>query len=71
MAIARALLRQPRIYLLDEPPSRLDSKTKAEIMKALSTLTAGYTTLVIAHRLSTVMGGSGQASFLSSMSSSH
>ncbi|MBI3345724.1 MAG: ABC transporter ATP-binding protein [Burkholderiales bacterium] len=55
LAIARALLRRPTIFLLDEPTSMLDSKTEAEIMAALRRVTAGCTTLVIAHRLSTAM----------------
>ncbi len=55
LTIARALLRRPLIYLLDEPTSMLDSKTEAEIMLALRRITAGCTTIVIAHRLSTVM----------------
>lgn len=55
LAIARALLRRPQIFLLDEPTSMLDSETEAEIMRALQKRTAGCTTLVIAHRLSTVM----------------
>lgn len=55
LAIARALLRRPQIYLLDEPTSMLDSKTEADIMRALQELTAGHTALLIAHRLSTVM----------------
>lgn len=55
LAVARALLRQPAFYILDEPTSMLDGKTEADIMAALSTLTAGCTTILIAHRLSTVM----------------
>lgn len=55
VAIARALLRRPALYVLDEPTSMLDSKTEAGILQALRKLTAGCTTLVIAHRLSTVM----------------
>ncbi len=55
LAIARALLRRPMIYLLDEPTSMLDSRTEAEIMAALRARTAGCTTIVIAHRLSTVI----------------
>lgn len=55
LTIARALMRRPMIYLLDEPTSMLDSKTEVEIMQALRQLTAGCTTLLIAHRLSTVM----------------
>nr|WP_255719399.1 ATP-binding cassette domain-containing protein [Pelomonas sp. P8] len=55
LAIARAVLRKPKIYLLDEPTSMLDSKTEAAILAALREVTAGSTTIVIAHRLSTVM----------------
>lgn len=55
VAIARALLRRPALYILDEPSSMLDSRTEAEVLRALRELTAGHTVLVIAHRLSTVM----------------
>lgn len=55
IAIARALLRRPRLFVLDEPTSMLDSKTEAEIHETLRCVTAGCTTLVIAHRLSTIM----------------
>lgn len=55
VAIARAILRRPSIYLLDEPTSMLDSKTEAAVMQRLRQLTVGCTTVVIAHRLSTVM----------------
>lgn len=55
LAIARAFLRKPKIYVLDEPTSMLDSKTEAAILQSLRKLTAGCTTIVIAHRLSTVM----------------
>ncbi|MCE4558021.1 ABC transporter ATP-binding protein [Roseateles cellulosilyticus] len=55
LAIARAVLRAPKIYLLDEPTSMLDAKTEAAVLRALRKLTAGCTTIVIAHRLSTVM----------------
>jgi ABC-type multidrug transport system fused ATPase/permease subunit len=55
LAIARAMLRRPKIYLLDEPTSMLDARTEADILAALRELTAGCTTIVIAHRLSTVM----------------
>lgn len=55
LAIARALLRRPLIYLLDEPTSMLDSKTEAEILHCLKQATAGCTTLVVAHRLSTIV----------------
>jgi len=54
IAIARALLRQPDLYVFDEATSMLDSRTEAAILQALRALTAGRTTLIIAHRLSTV-----------------
>lgn len=55
LAIARALLRRPSIYVLDEPTSMLDRKTEDAVLRSLRDLTAGCTTLFIAHRLSTVM----------------
>jgi ATP-binding cassette subfamily B protein len=55
VAIARALLRRSLIYVLDEPTSMLDSNTEACILRALRDVTAGRTTIVIAHRLSTVI----------------
>lgn len=55
LAIARAVLRRPSVYVLDEPTSMLDSKTEADVLRELRAVTAGCTTLIIAHRLSTVM----------------
>ncbi|MCC7479234.1 ABC transporter ATP-binding protein [bacterium] len=54
IAIARALLRDPRILLLDEATSALDSVAEAVVQDALNKLMYGRTTLVVAHRLSTV-----------------
>jgi len=55
LAIARALLKNAPILILDEATSHLDSESEALVQKALHNLTQGRTTLVIAHRLSTVM----------------
>ena len=54
VAIARTILKNPRILVLDEATSALDTRTEREIETALRTVSAHRTTLVIAHRLSTV-----------------
>ena len=53
--IARAAIKRPRIYVFDEATSSLDSATEQEILNNLQTISRGCTTLVIAHRLSTVV----------------
>jgi subfamily B ATP-binding cassette protein MsbA len=55
LAIARALVKNAPLLILDEATSHLDSESEALVQKALYNLTAGRTTMVIAHRLSTVV----------------
>ena len=54
VAIARAILRDPRILLLDEATASLDNVSEALVQQALARLMAGRTTLIVAHRLTTI-----------------
>jgi ATP-binding cassette subfamily B protein len=56
VAIARVILKEPRILIFDEATSALDTKTEREIQTSLEEVSAERTTLMIAHRLSTVVG---------------
>jgi len=55
VAIARTILKRPPILLFDEATSSLDSKSERAILSALKEISQGHTSLVIAHRLSTVV----------------
>jgi ABC-type transport system involved in Fe-S cluster assembly fused permease/ATPase subunit len=55
VAIARTLLKSPAIVLLDEATSALDTQTERNIQAALNRVCANRTTIVVAHRLSTVI----------------
>jgi ATP-binding cassette subfamily B protein len=55
VAIARTLLKDPRILILDDSTSSVDTETEAQIREALNQLMAGRTTFIIAHRIQTVM----------------
>ena len=56
VAVARALIRKPKILLFDQATSALDTESEAIVLKGLSEYRDGRTTILIAHRLSTIKG---------------
>ncbi|XP_010786954.1 ATP-binding cassette sub-family B member 6, mitochondrial-like, partial [Notothenia coriiceps] len=56
VAIARTILKEPRIILLDEATSSLDTQTERNIQASLAEVCTNRTTVVVAHRLSTIVG---------------
>ena len=56
MAIARTLLKDPRILILDDSTSSVDTETEASIREALQKLMKGRTSFIIAHRIPSIMG---------------
>ena len=54
IAIARALVLQPKIILMDDPTAAIDPETEKDIMKAMESAMTGRTSLIVAHRLSTL-----------------
>jgi len=56
IAIARAALKKPKVFVFDEATSSLDSKTEQRILQNIESVSRGTTTLIVAHRLSTIVG---------------
>ncbi|KAK4269041.1 hypothetical protein QN277_022248 [Acacia crassicarpa] len=54
LALARAIIKDPKILILDEPTSALDAKSESVVQQAIDKISAGRTTIVIAHRIATV-----------------
>ena len=61
LSIARAIIRDPKVIILDEATSALDSVSEKQIQDAINNLTAGRTTFIVAHRLSTIKNADGIA----------